>query len=45
MNNLEQSITKIKKDNRNDPLNGNPFHAEINGFYDQWFNMKVQSKY
>ena len=30
MNNLEQSTTKIKKDNRNGPLNGNPCHAETN---------------
>ena len=30
MNNLEQSTAKIKKYNRNDPLNGNPCHVETN---------------
>ena len=33
INNIKKKKTKTKK--QNGSLNGNPFHAEINGFQDQ----------
>ena len=37
MNKMSSNRVRSEEQTK-DPLNGNPFHVEINGIYDQWHN-------